>query len=210
MKTLICIPCMDMVHTAFLQSLLGLKLVGECGYSLRCSSLIYDARNSLVKEAIERGFDRMLWFDSDMTFNKDTMERLSARVDDGAEIVSGIYFKRKAPIKPVVYKDIGYYKDGNNYTPAAIGYDDYPKDSYFECKGFGFGCVMHTVDLAKRVVEKYGLPFSPVMGFGEDLSFCGRLTEIGVKMMCDSSIKCGHISQGVVTEKDYERGMTGA
>ena len=207
MKTLMCIPCMDMVHTAFMKSLLGLRPVGECGYSIRCSSLIYDARNSLVKEAIERGFDRMLWLDSDMTFETDLMERLSARMDEGLDIVSGIYFKRRKPIKPVIYKDIGYYKQGSNYTPAALSYDDYPKESLFEVKGFGFGCVLHSVDIAKKVQEKYGLPFSPVMGFGEDLSFCGRLTELSVKMWVDSSVKCGHVSQSVVSEEDYERGM---
>lgn len=203
MRTLICIPCMDMVHTAFIQSILGLRIKGECTYSLRCSSLVYDARNSLVKEAVEKGFDRMLWFDSDMTFQTDTLERLSARLDEGYDLVSGIYFKRKAPIKPVIYKDLGYYKQGDAYTPAAICYEDYPKDSLFEIKGCGFGCVMHTVELAKKVLDKYGLPFSPVQGFGEDLSFCGRVTELGVKMFCDSSIKCGHVSQGIVTEADY-------
>ena len=206
MKTLICIPAMDMVHTAFMKSLLGLRIVGQATYSIRCSSLIYDSRNSLVKEALENGFDRILWLDSDMVFDPDLMERLSARLDEGMDFVSGIYFKRKAPIRPVIYKDIGYYKDGENYTPAAITYDDYPKDSVFPIKGCGFGCVMHTTALAKKVLDKYGLPFSPVMGFGEDLSFCGRLTELGIPMWCDSSIKAGHVSQGIVTEENYTGG----
>lgn len=56
-KTLICIPCMDMVHTAFMQSLLGLKIVGEASCSIKTSSLIYDARNGLTKEAVEGGYD---------------------------------------------------------------------------------------------------------------------------------------------------------
>ena len=204
-KTLICIPCMDMVPTAFMQSLLGLKIVGEAGCSIKTSSLIYDARNLLCKEAVEGGYDRMMWLDSDMVFEPDIMERLSQRLDEGKDIVTALCFRRKPPIKPTIYKEVGFVREGNETRPAAIYYEDYPKDSLFEVKGFGFACVMMKTEIAERVAEKYRLPFSPALGFGEDLSFCGRLSELGVKLWCDSSIKVGHIAQHVVTENDYER-----
>ena len=204
-KTLICIPCMDMIHTPFFQSFIGLRIVGEASVSVRTSSLIYDARNTLCKEAVEGGYDRMLWFDSDMTFAPDTMARLSKRLDEGAEIVTALCFRRKAPIRPTIYKEIGYFKEGENLKPGAISYEDYPKDSLFEVKGHGFACVMNTVEIVEKVAEKYRLPFSPALGFGEDLSFCGRLSELGVKMWCDSSIKVGHIAQNIVTENEYEK-----
>lgn len=205
MKTLICIPCMDMVHTAFMQSLLGLKIVGEASCSIKTSSLIYDARNTLCKEAVEGGYDRMLWLDSDMVFQPDTMARLSKRLDEGVEIVTALCFRRKPPIKPTIYKEVGFVKQGGETRPAAIYYEDYPKDSLFEVRGHGFACVMMKTEIAERVAEKYRLPFSPALGFGEDLSFCGRLTELGVKLWCDSSIKVGHIAQNIVTENEYER-----
>ena len=44
---------MDMVHTIFMRALLGMNLVGECQYAISCSSLIYDARNNLAKQAIK-------------------------------------------------------------------------------------------------------------------------------------------------------------
>jgi len=202
-KNLICIPCMDFVQTAFVQSLLGLQTVGETACSFQTSTLIYDARNHLVEEAVKGGFDRILFLDSDMVFAPDTMERLSARLDEGHDIVSALYFRRKAPLKPVVFKDVGFLKNEETYRPVAISYDDYPKDSLFECKGFGFGCVMLKTEIADKVAELYRLPFSPAMGFGEDLSFCIRLSELGIKMFCDSSIKCGHVSQRIITEEDY-------
>ena len=202
-NTLICVPCMDMMHTAFVQSLMGLTIVGKASCSFRTSSLIYDSRNTLVKEAVAGGFDRMLWFDSDMVFDKDLMERLSKRLDEGAEIVSALCFRRKPPIKPTIYKEVGFFKDGDKMKPGAIPYEDYPRDSFFEVGGFGFGCVMNTVEMAKKVADTYKLPFSPAMGFGEDLSFCGRVAELGIKMYCDSSVKCGHLSEGIVTENDY-------
>lgn len=203
MRTLICIPCMDMVHTAFMQSLLSMRMPGEVRFSISCSSLIYDARNKLAEQAIEGGYDRALWLDSDMTFGADTMERLSAHLDSGIEIVTGIYFTRKSPVIPVIYDNVGYYEANGKATPMAHSFMDYPRDTLVEVEGMGFGCVMMNVSLLKDIREKYGNPFTPVMGFGEDLSFCGRVVDSGRKIYCDTSIKCGHIAQSLVNEDTY-------
>lgn len=205
MKTLIAIPCMDMVHTVFMRSLLGLDHVGDVRFSLSCSSLIYDARNTLARQAVKEGYDRILWLDSDMDFQPDLMKRLSDDMDEGREFVSGLYFKRKAPIAPVVYKEVGYYhsKELNEVTPIAVPYSDYPQDEIFKVEGVGFGGCMMSVDLVKRVAEKYGLPFSPILGFGEDLSFCKRVSEIGGEIWCDSRVKMGHVGLGTIGEEAY-------
>lgn len=204
MKTLIAIPCLDMVHVEFMRSLLGMKPVGECRYSLTASSLVYDARNTLARQAIEEHYDRILWLDSDMDFKPDLLEKLAADLDEGHKIVSGLYFKRKAPVLPVCYSEVGVFKDDKgNATPAALCYEDYPRDELFQCKGFGFGAVLHDVDILKDVVEQFGLPFSPLLGFGEDLSFCMRLSKMGVNLYCDSRIKLGHVGYGTITEDIY-------
>lgn len=212
MKYLIAIPCMDMVHTPFLRALLSLERAqGSVQYAISCSSLIYTARNKLLEDAVKNGADRILWFDSDMDFPPDTMLRLAADMDEGKEFVSGLYFKRRAPIQPVIYENVGYYhntmSDGSeSVTPVAITMDDYPRDSMFEIEAAGFGCVMHSVDLARRIMEKYGAPFSPILGFGEDLSFCKRAKDVGATLWCDSRIKLGHIGIGTITEETYING----
>lgn len=205
MKTLIAIPCMDMVHTVFMKSLMGMNRVGQTGFAFSCSSLVYDARNTLAKQAVTEGYDRVLWLDSDMDFQPDLLQKLSEDMDEGRELVSGIYFKRKAPVKPVIYKSLGYYKneDERGVTPVAVSYEDYPKDSIFPIAACGFGGVLVTTDLIQRVGDKFGLPFSPIMGFGEDLSFCSRVTELGVEMFCDSRVKMGHVGLGTITEEVY-------
>ena len=205
MKTLIAIPCMDMVHTNFLKSILGMRKVGEVQFQISCSSLIYDARNGLVKRAIEGGFDRILWLDSDMDFDPDLMERLSADMDDGREYVTALFFKRKAPIKPCIYSELAYMRnpDNGNLTPIAVCLEDYPQDQLFEVAASGMAATMMTVDLARRVQEKFGQPFSPQLGFGEDLSFCGRAKQVGARMWCDSRIKVGHVGMGVISESTY-------
>lgn len=205
MKTLIAIPCMDMVHTVFMKSLLGLEAAGDTKFGISCSSLVYDARNTLAKQAMDEGFDRILWLDSDMDFDPDLLKRLSADLDEGRELVSGLYFKRKAPVKPIIYKELGYWHSEaqNSVSPIAICYEDYPRDSIFKIAGCGFGGVLMSVDLVKRVADKFGLPFSPMIGFGEDLTFCSHVTQIGVEMFCDSRVKMGHVGLGTITENTY-------
>ena len=207
MKTIIAIPCMDMVHTEFMRSLLQMKRTGdEVGFVISSSSLVYDARNNLAKQAIENGFDRILWLDSDMSFSADLMARLMADMDENnLEMVGGLYFARKAPVVPVCYQKVGYYhnEETDEVTPCALNYYDYPQDQLFPVEGIGFGAVLVDVALVKRVQDKYGLPFSPILGFGEDLSFCIRARDVGANIMCDSRVKCGHVGQHIFGEDMY-------
>ena len=207
MKTLLAIPCMDMVHTGFMKSLLMMNRVGEIGFSIISSSLIYDARNNLAKHAIDGDFDRILWLDSDMEFKPDLMVELMKDMDENnLDIVGGLYFTRRKPSIPVVYQKVGYYHsdEDDSVSPAALSYYEYPKDQLFPCEGIGFGAVLVKTELVKKVQEKYGLPFSPILGFGEDLSFCMRARDVGSEIYCDSRIKVGHIGQYTFSEEGYK------
>ena len=204
MKTLIAIPCMDQVPAMFAKSLLGMRAVGECEYAFVMGSLIYDARNKLANKAIEEGFDRILWLDSDMIFEPDTQERLHARLDEGYDMVSGLYMTRKRPYKPTIFKELAMHElEDGKMMPEAVCYLDYPYDSVFEIAACGFGCCLMKVDLVKEIRDRTGLPFSPVLGFGEDLSFCIRCMDVNRKVYCDSSVKAAHIGYCTVTEETF-------
>lgn len=203
MRYLVAIPCFDMVHTDFMLSLLNMQRVGESYCQVVKSSLIYDARNSLAKQAINNDFDRILWLDSDIVFDPDLMVRLARHLDDGYEYMSGLYFKRQYPTEPVCFKTITQVQEGKELVTKALVYKDYPRDQLFEVDATGFGAVMMTVDLIKRVQDKYGLPFSPQLGLGEDMSFCWRAKQVGVKLYCDSSIRLKHIGSIAYTEQTY-------
>lgn len=208
MRTLIAIPCMDMIHTNTVISLTGLRLAGEVKFAYAVSSLVYDARNSLARQAIVENYDRVLWLDSDMEFSPDLYEKLSADLDEGRDIVSAFYVTRKGKIKPVIFDKCGYErlkKESNEIMPYAHTYYDYPQDSIFEIEACGFGGVLMNTSVLKKVEETYGLPFAPILGFGEDISFCMRAREAGFKVWCDSRVKMGHIGNHVFSEEDYER-----
>ena len=157
------------------------------------STLVQNARNLLAKQAVDEGFDRVLWLDSDMVFEPDLMERLSADLDSGKEFVTGIYRKRKPPFTPTIYSDVGLYVENVLVYPKATCMEEYPKDDLFQIQACGFGAVMHTVDLLKEVGARFGPPFAMLPSFGEDISFCMRCTELGKELWADPTIKLGHI-----------------
>lgn len=208
MKTLIAIPCMDMIHADFVRSLLSLEIFGEVQYTFAQSSLIYDARNQLAKIAMDGEFDRVLWLDSDMVFPPSLFRRLHEHLDLGKECVSALYFGRRPPFGPILYKDVYFTHEDRWPTPHADNFDDYPRDDIFPVKAFGFGACMMTVDLIRRVVDRFGTAFAPFSGFGEDLSFCLRAGELGAKLWCDSSIGCGHVGLMTYTEESFRAAVS--
>ena len=202
MKTLIAVPCFDMVHTDFMQSVIALEKPEDTSFTVVKNTLVNVARNVIATNAVKAGFDRIMWFDSDMKFAPDTLMRLSADMDQGLDMVSGLYFTRKPPVKPVVYDELSWMQTENGVDVRASNYYEYP-EGLVECAGVGFGCVLTSVDLIRRVGDRFGLPFSPLHGLGEDLSFCWRVIQIGAKMHIDTRVKCGHIGQMVFDELEY-------
>jgi len=201
MRTLIGVPCLDTVATPFFKSIMAMIKPEGTRVSIISNSLVYDARNRIAATAIASGYDRVLWLDSDMVFSPDLLRRMSAVMDANPEIeiLSGIFFTRRFPVMPCIYSFLGE-KDGQ---PAFEFYKDYPRDSLFETQGCGFAAVMTSVELLKRVGGEYGHPFSPILGYGEDFSFCIRARGVGAKIWCDSSIKVGHVGASIFDEAVY-------
>ena len=196
-KILIAVPSHEMVHADFTRCLMELEKPAEdeIGYAQIVGTLVYTARTLIANKAVEMGFDKVLWIDSDMTFKPDTLIRLSKDMDEhDLDMVCGIYFTRKAPVMPGIHKHLHWQikEDGWVDTDCRC-FTDYPENDLFEIACCGFGCVMTSGRLLKAMNEKYGSPFYPLMGMGEDTTFCWRATQNGYKIFCDSSVKVGHL-----------------
>ena len=198
MKTLIAVPCMDQVATPFCQSLVTLNKVGDCTISFNVGSLISESREHLAAQAIKGEADYVLWFDSDMMFAPDTMKRLMEHMKT-ADVASGLYFRRRPPFSPVLFRKLEMNGDACIFED----YDDYPTDRAFDVAGIGFGCCLMKTDVLMDMLGKYGTCFSMIGRNGEDVSFSIRAGEMGVRMVCDPSIKCGHVGYNIVTEGFY-------
>ena len=204
-KTLIAVPCFDMVHADFMESFVNLTKPDGTSWTMVRDTLINEARNIIAANAIKAGFDRVMWFDSDMKFAPDTLVRLAQDMDENnLDYVSGLYFTRRPPIKPCVFKELWWQKTEDGKTDAGSNYYfDYP-EGLTEIAGSGFGCCLTTVDLLKRVGDAYGAPFAPLDRMGEDVSFCWRAIQIGARMHIDTRIKCGHVGQYEYNEESFK------
>lgn len=207
-KILIAVPCMDEIDTAFVQSLMGLDIDGETRIRFLPGSLVYDSRNQLTEIARANGSEYIFFLDSDMTFRGDVLKRLLADAEENnIDIVTGLCFTRKQPIRTAIFKKCEYSQDEDGQLfPDAVNYMDYPKDELFPVEACGMACCLIRMSCVDDVLEHFGLPFSPAQGWGEDLSFCIRARELGHKIYCDSRVKVGHIAKTVITEEVFLKG----
>jgi hypothetical protein len=159
-----------------------------------------------------------------MVFQPDALKRLTADIDGkstmgdtnlsdfkGCDMVTGLYFKRRAPHTPVIFSRLEQPGIGADGLPEKRIDDfvSYPKDSLFTVSGCGFGCCMTSVKLLKAVWDKFGPAFAPLTWAGEDIAFCYRAKQLGYDIWCDSRVKCGHIGSYIYTEDDFlKRGET--
>ena len=208
MKTLIAIPCMDTVPVGFAQSLVYLQKGENVSVLFKPNSLVYDSRNLISLTAIENGFDRVMWLDSDMMFQPDTLQILHNDMDNlECDMVTGLYFKRYTPVEPVLYETIKepIRNDDGKLIKNITPYTNYPRNRIFPVDGCGFGVVLTSVRLLQHVWDTYGPAFTPYPWAGEDISFCHRVNQLGYQIWCDSNVSCGHIGNYVFTEKDMRR-----
>lgn len=192
---------MDNIPYKFAESLLNLRKHEDTKVCFRANSLVYDSRNLLSLTAMENGCECVLWLDSDMVFEPDTLFNLQATMEavQDCDAVTGVYFKRTLPTAPVLYSDIA---PPEGLRSRLKEYANYPEQATFPVAGFGFGCVLMRTSLLERVWNEFGPAFTPFPWAGEDISFCYRAGKLHARMYCNSAIQCGHI--GLI---QYSRAM---
>ena len=196
---------MDQVPAQFANSIATLTSYGiegvEISLRFNLGSLVYTSRNYLALMAMQDEADLIMWFDSDMVFNPDTLLRLLKDIDDGADFVTGVYYRRTSPFTPTLFSKLDINEEGVAIWDQI---EEVPDKGLFEVAGCGFGCVLMKTDIARDVFKKFGRLFSPIGEVGEDLSFCWRARECGYKLMCDPDIPLGHVAHTMVTKEFYK------
>lgn len=208
MKIMLAVPMLDKVPVDFMLSVMQLKLPQQTQLGIERNTLIYSARNNLYLKAENGGYDWIFWIDSDMVFKPDTMMRLIETAEQGGyDYVSGLTFSRKYPSVPTICKELHWERREDGFIDHGCEqYLDYPRDSVFEIAASGCACLLMKTELCDKVVRGFGVPpFDALPCMGEDYSFCWRLTKLGVKMVCDSRVKVGHIGEYIYDEESYLR-----
>ena len=204
-KILIAVPCMDQLPAQFAHSLATLTSYGiedtQISIWFNLGSLIYTSRDQIAKKALLDEADLVMWFDSDMVFNPDTLKRMLKHIDDGHDMVTGIYYRRTQPFSAVLFDKMDLNEEGTAFEWTE--FDEIPSQP-FEVGACGFGCVLMKTDVFLDVMGKFGKMFEPIGGNGEDASFCMRARECGYKIYCDPSMICGHVGYSVVDDQFFK------
>lgn len=202
-KVLIAVPCMDQLPAQFAHSLATLTSYGipdvEISVWFNLGSLIYTSRDEIAKRALLDEADMVMWFDSDMVFNPDTMARLMKYMDD-YDMVTGVYYRRKPPFSPTIFKTMEINLEDQSATWEE--FDEVPGEP-FEVAACGFGCVLMKTEVFVSVFAKFGFMFSPIGNVGEDIAFCWRARQCGYKILADPSIGLGHVGQSIFTRQVF-------
>lgn len=203
MKILVAVPSNDVIETKFVQSLLALEKVGQTDVHIYAGSLVYVARNTLSDLAQVRGYDYVLWIDSDQTFPPDLLPRLYRHNKD---FVTGVCYFRKPPYTPVIYETMECEDTEEGPKTKIQMYTDRPlQTDIFQVAGCGFGVCLTSVKMLTDVKSQFPeAPFTPIKNFGEDLSFCWKARQLGYEIWCDPTIDIGHIAHFEVNGKNYK------
>lgn len=204
-KILIAVPCMDQLPAQFAHSLATLTSYGipdtQISVWFNLGSLIYTSRDQIAKKALLDEADLIMWFDSDMVFNPDTLIRMLEHIDNGHDMVTGIYYRRTPPFSPVGFKTMDLNEDGTAFDWSE--FDEIPSEP-FEVAACGFGCVLMKTEIFVAVFAKFGLMFTPIANCGEDIAFCWRARQCGYKIIADPSISLGHVGYTIISKNFFE------
>lgn len=202
----ICVPCRDMVHSAFAFDLA--KMMQYCQATgidvlphFCMGTLIVNQRDQLANMALDAGSSHILWLDSDMMFPPDTIEQLLLR-DVG--IVAGNYVTRQYPHKTVAYSQM------HNWRSYVI--NDPDNNELIAVDAVGMGCMLVRTDIIKQMRTPR---FQTVWveesqdHMGEDFYFCQQARNLGHDIWIDQqfSDKLTHLGTFAFTHGLVQQGL---
>lgn len=192
MKVLIGIPTRGMVSMDWALSLAALQ--APAGVEIHRREIqgapIDHMRNTLAEMVLREGFDYIFFNDDDTCVPERGLIQLMSR---NLDVVSGLYYTRHQPIEPLMYRETD--KGRWRITDYSIG-------QLLEVDHVGAGCLL----IKREVLEKVGYPWFRWTAhdatlpnrdrFSEDLFFCRRVREAGLKVHMDTSVRCVHVGLG--------------
>lgn len=149
---------------------------------------IAQARNQLIRKAIDGQFDKLLMIDSDMIVPEDAIHNL---LDPDVPIVTGVArYKNDSGRAPIF-----------RYTTDSEGSDSWKWDEIpagrFDIRSGGVACAMIDVPFIRRMKRPWFVWEERANGtyVGEDIGFYEKLHDMGVHPQADGRVRCGHIGR---------------
>lgn len=194
----ILIPCSwDTIPLRFWSALATMEMSRVSRILVCGEDDIVAARNMLVDAHLKGTSGRSLFFDVDMWFPADVINRLYAHDKD---IVGGAYYQRQFPFYPHLYDNIGTYAEPRSKRIVNI-------QPMMKVDSQGTGCLM----VKREVYEKIGSPqfslrYVPIDNLvGEDINFALAAKEAGYESWADTTMPIGHIGSTFVNPDEANK-----
>jgi len=145
---------------------------------------IYENRNNLLDMAKYKN-ESILMIDSDIMFTSSQVECMERHLNN-YDAVTGVYVFGIGEL-PMLFKKNGGYE--LTKIPETFSPIDACGGGFL---GFSKELVQKLPDKAFNTVFENGTPY------GEDISVCHRINELGYKIYCDPELKVGHLREEVM------------
>lgn len=178
------------VHPEFLKSLFARfnRWIKKYDFIILIDSAIpIDlSRNNIVELAKKDNCDYLFFIDSDVIIEDGYLERLLSHDKD---VITCVYNQKIFPYYPLPRERVA----NDIYMPIEPDGQD-----TIEIDGNGMGCTLIKMDIFDKIPYpwfefKYVNIGTKHLQTSEDLYFCQKLQNIGIKIYCDPTIKCKHI-----------------
>ena len=138
-------------------------------------------------------YEAMLVIESDIVPPSDTLQRLAALADEGADLAYGVYLYRGGRVVNILER---YRPDrakparniGQTLTTRGL-YAAACEQGVIECSGSGLGCVL----IKREVIEAVPFAEYPSGKTFFDMAWTKAVYSAGYRMVADMGIRCGHV-----------------
>jgi hypothetical protein len=178
-------------YTLFTVSLMRLKHPPNTIPDWGISAFIPGARNSLVKRALERGAEWVLFLDDDHVWTDDHLMQLLAHDE---MIVGSLYFRRQPPFAPLAFS---HMDDDGTYT--AIDLSKLPAEGLLKVHAVGTAGLLVRSEVF-RAIEPPWFEWGKVDNWeaGEDIIFCEKARDAGFDVYVDLGSQLGHMCPSAI------------
>lgn len=151
---------------------------------------IAQARNNLVQQAIDGGYDKLFMIDSDMIVPEDAIIHL---LDPDEPIVIGVARYKNDSGRAPIFK--GFQDEEGS---DAWRWDEIP-NGRFAFQNAGVACAMIDMDVFARIPRPWFVWREMRNGayLGEDIYFYERARAAGYTPKADGRVRCGHIGRKI-------------
>ena len=194
MNILIGIPTKDTIDIEAAISIMNLDWDGHSiTYTHADGAGVYgvaQARNQLIRKAIDGKYDKLFMIDSDMIVPEDAIHYL---LDPEVPIVTGVARYKNDSGRAPLFRFTTDSEGSDSWK-----WDEIP-DSRFEIKSGGVACAMMDVEFLRRMKRPWFVWEERANGtyVGEDIGFYERIESMGVHPQADGRVRCGHIGRKV-------------